>query len=97
MGSTPVEDAKKWLAQRASVPSRVALLILRCANGGMKPNKIAMSTDMYIEMAKAAAKALGKKFDLDNVPAVLSILIGTHELKVVRDEDMPWASMRATR
>lgn len=97
MGNSPVEDARKWLRQRTTVPSRVASLILRCAEGSMKPSRITMSTDMYIEMAKAAAKALGKEFDLDNVPAVLSILIGDHELKVTRDEGMPWASMHATR
>ena len=97
MGSTPVEDAKRWLRQYSSVPSRVAALIMRCASDGMKPNKITMSKDMYLEMAQAAAKALDKELDLNNVPTAISILIGNHELQVTCDEEMPWASMHATR
>ena len=97
MGSNTIEEAKKWLRQRQPVPDRVASLIMRCAEGGMKPSQIRMSTDMFTQIAKAAAKTLGKDFDPEDLPKALGISLGDHELKIIHDEEMPRASMHAKK
>ncbi len=97
MGSSSVEDAKRWLRQHISIPDRVASLIMRCAEGGMKPSEIKMSPDLFIQMIEAAAKSLGQKLDPKCTPTTLSISLGDHELTLIQDEKMPWASMRATK
>ena len=97
MGSTSVNDAKKWLQQHQPIPTRVAALVMRCARDGMKPNEIKMSSDLYGKMVKAACKTAGKEFDSCSLPATLTILLGNHKLKIVHAEEMPQASMHATR
>jgi hypothetical protein len=97
MGTTTARKARKWLRQRKPVPDRVAALIVRCAEGGMKPGKILMSTDLYIQMAAAAAKSMDREIDVEDMPPALSISLGDHELKIVHDEEMPRATMHAKR
>jgi hypothetical protein len=63
----------------------------------MKPNEIRMSSDLYLQMVKAACETAGKEFDPYKWPATLTILLGNHKLKIVHEEKMPQASMHAVR
>jgi len=97
MGSNCVQDAKFWLKQQTSAPSKIASLIIYCINGNMVPRQIKISSDLFLEMVETEAKETGHKVDLDNMPGTVEVILGKHIINLVHDSEMLAGSMHAVK
>jgi hypothetical protein len=95
MSTSSASEARKWLRQRIAVPEKFLALVERCIAGETIPTVIRMSTDLYSQLVEAARRTAGLEVSY-NLPGTLHVSVRDNEIKVIRDETLPAATMHAT-
>lgn len=96
MGSSSIDDARKWNRQRIPILDRVKSLILRFQEGGTDPASLKMSEDMFSQLIGYLQGRRQKPFP-SKLPKEIKLAIGGKQVLATLDKSLPVGSMRLSK